>query len=42
MSKDEEITKLKEQLQVELRASNVLTHNEYPCTDYFEKEAGDK
>lgn len=39
MTENEEITKLKERLQVELRASNVLAHNKYPRTSYFEEEA---
>ena len=30
-------SKLKERLQVELRASNVLAHDKYPKTDYFSK-----
>ena len=33
----QENKRLKERLQVELRASNVLAHDKYPKTDYFSK-----
>jgi len=34
--------RLKERLQVELRASNVLAHEKYPKTDYFTGKGGEK